>query len=297
MRVFLTGATGFIGSAIADELTRAGHRVLGLARSDAAAAALARQGVEAHRGDLSDPESLAAGVRACDGVIHTAFDHDFSRYQANCEADRQVIEALGSVLVGSARPFVVSAGIGALTPGRAATENDAPLPSAVIPRNASEEAAAAAAARGVRVSVVRLPQVHDTRKQGLVSLLIEVARAKRVSAFVGDGANRWPAIHVRDAAPLYRLALERAAPSARYHAVAEEGVALREIAGVIGRRLKIPVVGKSPAEAAEHFGWFGAFAGLDSPASSAQTQAQLGWKPTQPGMLADLERAPALAGP
>ena len=297
MRVFVTGATGYLGSAVVDELVGAGHRVLGLARSAAARDALARKGAETHRGDLADLESLAAGAGASDGVIHLAFNHDFATYQANCESDRRVIEALGSALVGSARPFVVTAGTGVLVPGRAGTEDDAPLPSSILPRNASEEAAAAVAARGVRVSVVRVPQVHDLDKHGLVSLLIELAREKRVSPFVGDGANRWAAVHRLDAARVVALAREQGAAGAagatgaRYHAVAEEGVPTRDIASVIGRRLSVPVVSQSPEEAASHFGWLAAFAGLDCPISSARTQERLGWKPIGPGLLQDLERA------
>jgi nucleoside-diphosphate-sugar epimerase len=291
MRVFVTGATGFIGSAIVRELIDAGHQVLGLARSDAGAKALVASGARVHRGDLEDLESLRSGAAASDGVIHCAFNHDFSQYQANCEADRRVIEALGSVLIGSDRPFIVSAGVGVFTPGRAATENDAAVPSSILPRSASEEAALSLAQRGVCASVMRLPQVHNLEKQGLITLLIEIAREKRVSAYVGDGANRWPAAHRLDAAHLYALALEKGSAGARYHAIAEEGVPLRQIAEVIGRRLNLPIVSKSPEEAADHFGWMGFIVGADVLASSAMTQERLGWRPVQPSLMADLERA------
>src|SRR5215472_698953 len=290
MRVFLTGATGFIGTAVIPELIQAGHQVLGLARSDAGAKSLVAMGAQVHRGDLEDLESLRSGAAAADAVIHCAFIHDFGKYQENCEIDRRAIEALGSVLRGSDRPLIVTSGT-ALAPGRVATEEDAALPSSVMPRGATEEAADSVAARGVRVSVVRLPQVHDRNMQGLVTLAIVVAREKGISAYVGDGANRWPASHRLDTARLYKLVLEKGAPGARYHAVAEEGVRVRDIAEVIGRRLNIPVVSKSPEEAAAHFGWLGVFAGLDCPASSALTQERLGWRPVETTMLADLERA------
>ncbi len=292
MRVFLTGATGFIGTAVIRELIDAGHQALGLARSDAGAESLAALGAQVHRGDLEDLDSLRSGAAAADGVIHCAFNHDFSKYADNCEADRRAIEALGSVLAGSDRPLVVTSGTAmSLTPGRPVTEEDPPVPSSMVPRSASEEAAASIAARGVRVSIVRLPQVHDRDKQGLVTLAIGLAREKGVSAYIGDGANRWPASHRLDTARLYRLVLEKGSPGARYHAVAEEGVRVRDIAEVIGRRLNIPVVAKSPEEAAAHFGWLGVFAGLDCPASSALTRQRLGWRPVQTDMISDLERA------
>ena len=293
MRVFVTGATGFIGSAVVQELINAGHQVLGLARSDAGAKSLMDAGAQVHRGDLEDLESLRTGAAISDGVIHCAFNHDFSKYVANCEADRHAIEALGSPLVGSDRRLIVTSGTAvALTPGRPATEEDAPIPSSAgIPRSASEEAAASMAQRGVHVSVVRLPQVHDRIKQGLVSAVIAVAREKGVSAYVGDVLNRWPAVHLLDTAPLYRLALEKGSAGARYNAVGEEGVSIRDIAEVIGRRLNLPVVAKSAEEATDHFGWLGFFAGIDAPASSALTQKRLGWRPTQIGMIPDLEHA------
>lgn len=288
MRVFITGATGFIGSALIPELIGAGHQVLGLARSDAGAKSLADAGAEVHRGNLEDLESLRNGARLSDAVIHLGFNHDFSQWAANCEADRNAIEALGSTLAGSDRPLVITSGTGlAITPGRASTEDDAP--NSPIPRIASEEAAASVAAQGVNVSVIRLPQVHDTVKQGLITYLVAVAREKGVSAYVGDGLNRWPAVHRFDCARLYKLALEKGSPGARFHAVAEEGVPLREIAESIGRGLKVPVIAKSPEEAGEHFGWLALFAGADIPASSTLTQQRLGWRPTGPALLADLD--------
>jgi nucleoside-diphosphate-sugar epimerase len=287
MRIFLTGATGFIGSAIVPELIGAGHQVLGLARSDAGAQSLVAAGAQVHPGDLEDLESLRTGAAASDGVIHTAFIHDFSRFEAVCQVDRLAIEALASALAGSNRPLIVTGGVALLAAGRLATEDDAPPPN--FPR-ASELAANAAVAQGVRAATVRLPQVHDTVKQGLVTYLIALARDKGVSAYVGDGLNRWAAVHRVDAARLYRFAFEKATAGARYHAIAEEGVPLREIAEAIGRGLNLPVVSKTPEEAAAHFGWLGMFVGADCPVSSAQTQARLGWHPTtQPGMISDLD--------
>ena len=290
MRVFVTGATGFIGSAVVRELIGAGHKVIGLARSDAGARALAAAGAAVHRGDLQDLESLRSGASMSDAVIHTGFVHDFSNFAKNCEIDTRAIETLGSVLEGSERPMLVTAGLATTAQGRLATEKDAPLPpSAAYPR-ASEVTAEKLLSRGVRVSTVRLPQVHDTRKQGLVTYAIEVARQKGVSAYVGDGLNRWAASHVLDVARLYKLALEKQEAGARYHAVAEEGVPVREIAEAIGRGLKVPVVSKSPDEVAAHFGWLGMFVGRDLIGSSVQTQERLGWRPNGPGLIADLEQ-------
>jgi len=295
MRIFLTGATGFIGSAIVPELINAGHQVLGLSRSDAGVRSLIAAGAEVHRGNLEDPESLRSGAAISDGVIHCAFDHsafgnDFSKFLEVCEKDRRAIEALGDALRGSDRPLVITSGtgMGNAAPGQPATEDhfDRNHPS---PRNASELAGASLAERGVNVSVVRLPQVHDTVKQGLITYAVQVAREKGSSAYIGEGLNRWPAAHVRDVAHLYRLALEKHEAGSRYNAVAEEGVSMREIAEVIGRGLKVPVVSLSQDEAPAHFGWLAMFAGFDMPASSAQTRQRLGWQPTGPGLIADLD--------
>lgn len=289
MRVFLTGATGFIGSRIVPELLGAGHQVLGLTRSDAGERALFAMGAEAHRGDIEDLDSLRDGAAGADAVIHTAFDHDFSNFVANCEKDGRVIAALGSALVGSDRPLLITSGVGLGSngPGTLATENtfDQDHPN---PRIASELAGARLSEAGVNVSVVRLPQVHDTVKQGLISPLIELARQRGVSAFVGEGLNRWSAAPATDVAPLYRLALERAAPGSRYNAVAEEGVAGRDIARAIGEGLGVSVVSMSPKEAEGHFGWLALFAGADMAASSVWTRETLGWTPTGPDLLSDL---------
>ncbi|WP_213775621.1 SDR family oxidoreductase [Bradyrhizobium sp. dw_78] len=292
MRVFVTGATGFIGSAVVKELIAAGHQVLGLCRSDDKAAALAAAGAEALRGSIEDEDSLKAGAARSDGVIHLAFNHDFSKFVANCEDDRRVVKALGSALAGSERPLIVTSGTGMANtvPGEPATEDNATISSEMIPRAASEEAAAAAAADGVNVSVMRLPQVHDTTRQGLVTYAIAMAREKGVCVYIGDGRNRWPAAHVLDVARLYRLAIEKAERGAKYHAVAEEGVAIRDMIEVVGRRLSLPVKSIAPEEAQAYLGWLAIFASHDLPASSAQTRKKLGWHPTGPTMLADLER-------
>jgi nucleoside-diphosphate-sugar epimerase len=292
MRIFVTGATGFIGSAVVDELTRARHQVLGLTRSDAGAASLAAAGAQVHRGDLRHVESLRSGAANSDAVIHLAFIHDFSKFQENCEIDRRAIEVLGDVLAGSNRPLIVTSGTAIVGPtaGRLATEGDPPYTGpGAVPRAASELAAELVAARGGRVSVMRLPQVHDPEKQGLVTYAIAVAREKGVSVYIGEGANRWPAVHRLDAASLYRLALEKGVNGARYHAVAEEGVTMRDIAEAIGRRLQVPVVSKSSEEAAQHFGWLGPFAAMDCPASSERTRELLGWQPKGPGLIADID--------
>src|SRR5580692_9837953 len=295
MRIFLTGATGFIGSAIVPELINAGHQVLGLTRSDVGAGALIAAGAEVHRGNLEDLESLRSGAAKADGVIHCAFDHsafgsDFSKFVEVCEKDRRAIEALGDALRGSDRPLVITSGtgIGNAVPGQPASEDHFD-PNHPNPRKGSEVAGASVAERGVNVSVVRLPQVHDTVKQGLITYAVQVAREKGVSAYIGEGRNRWPAAHVQDVAHLYRLALEKREAGSRYNAVAEEGIPMREIAAVVGKGLKVPVVSLPPEKAQAHFGWLAMFAGFDMPASSEQTRKHLGWNPTGPGLIADLE--------
>ena len=290
MRVFLTGASGFIGSRVLQELLGAGHRVLGLTRSDAGERWLEEAGATAHRGTLEDVDSLARGAAQADAVIHLAFDHDFSRFAENCEKDRRVIDAMADVLAGSDRPLIItsSTGIGNTSPGQPAVEQAVDW-SHALPRIAGERAGVEAANNGVSVAVVRLPQVHDTERQGLISLFIEVSRAKGLSAYVGDGINRWPAVHVTDAARLYRLALEHHEAGARYHAVAEEGVRLRHIVEIVGAGLGVPVVSLTPEEAADHFGWLAMFMGMDMPASSTWTQASLNWTPDGPDLITDLK--------
>jgi nucleoside-diphosphate-sugar epimerase len=291
MRIFVTGASGFVGTAIVQELLTAGHRVLGLVRSDAAASAVAAAGAEVHRGHLEDLDGLGRAADACDGVVHTAFVHDFSNIAASGVIDLRAIEAIGAALAGSGRPFVVTSAMAVLPPGRIRSEDDTPVPGgAGAHRYAPERAALALATRGVRASVVRLPpSVHGDGDHGFVPALIGIARSTGVSAYIGDGTTRWSAVHRLDAAHLYRLALEQGAAGAAYHAVADEGVPTRDVAAVIGRRLALPVVSRAPAEAAAHFGWLAHFFGLDMAAASARTRAQLGWQPRQPGLLADLE--------
>ena len=288
MRVFVTGAAGFIGAATTKELIANGHQVIGLARNDANADSLKKMGAQVHRGSLDDVDSLKSGARNSDGVIHLAFIHDFSKFAENGQIDKRAIEAMGSVLEGTNKPFVVTSGTGLLAPGRLATEDDAAHSGEGIPR-VSESAAFAFANRGVRASAIRLPQVHGGEgKAGFVGYLYEVAKAKGVSAYVGDGSNRWPSAHRDDVAVLYRLALEKGRAGAPYHAVAEEGVPVRPIAELFGKVLKVPVKSITQDEAFAHYGFLAMFAGLDMPASSAKTQAELGWKPKQIGLMEDI---------
>lgn len=291
MRVFVTGATGFVGSAVVDELLRAGHDVIGLARSDAGADALDRMGARTLRGSLDDVDSLRSGVADADGVIHTAFDHDFSRFAESCEQDRRVIEALGEAIAGSDRPLVVTSGVALLAFGRIATEGDrAPTPSPAYPR-ASEPTADLLATRGIRASTVRLPPtVHGDGDHGFVPLLALLAREKGVSAYVDGGLNRWPAVHRLDAAKVFRHAVERGMGDERYHAVAEEGVPFRHIAEAIGRNLGLPAVSVPAGRASDHFGWFAIFASMDVPASSTWTRDVLGWQPDEVPLLTDIDR-------
>ena len=292
MRIFVTGATGFIGAAITQDLIKAGHKVLGLARSEASARALNALGAEVHRGDLEQHDTLKSGAAACDGVIHAGFIHDFTRFKEVCEIDGRAVTALATALEGSSRPLIVTSGTALVSPGKLATEDQAAPADSDHPRVATERAAEAAAARGVRISLLRLsPSVHgETDRHGFVPILIQLARAKGFAAYIGEGNNRWTGINVLDAAPLFRLALERAAPSARYHGAEHEGVTFREIAERIGRALKVPVVSITANEAPAHFGWFAGFAGLDCPASSQLTRESLGWRPTHDSLLKDLEK-------
>jgi nucleoside-diphosphate-sugar epimerase len=287
MRVFLTGATGYVATAIAAELKQAGHTVLGLARTDEGAAALAARGVEAHRGELADHASLIAGAAACDGVIHCAFIHDFSRFVENAEIERAAVEAMLASLEGSAKPFIATSGVAMLAEGRPATEQDRAGPFA---RGATEAVVRSAAERGVRTAIVRLPpSTHGEGDRGFTPHLIDIAREKGASAYVGEGANRWAGGRRADAARLYRLALEKGKAGAVYHAIGDEGVATRDIAAAIGRRVGVPVISKPPEEAQDHFGWIGMFFAMEMSASSAWTQEALGWRPTPPGLLADIE--------
>jgi len=291
MRIFVTGATGFIGTALVPELLQAGHQVLGLARSEAGFKALTAAGAQAQLGTIEDLDILSASAAKSDAVIHLAFNHDFSKFAANSEADKLAIETLGAALKGTDRPLIVTSGVAIVAPGRVATEADPHPPANPRLPRASEAAAVALVDQGINASTMRLSQIHDTHKAGLVTYLAAVARQKGVSAYVGEGRNRWAAAHLLDTARLYRLALEKGKAGDRYHAVAEEGVALREIAEAIGRGLNVPVVSKTPEDAGEHFGFLAFFAAADGPASSAQTQQRLGWNPTgNPTLIEDLNK-------
>ncbi|RYY57456.1 MAG: SDR family oxidoreductase [Chitinophagaceae bacterium] len=292
MRVYVTGATGFVGSAVVKDLLKAGHEVLGLTRSDRGAEELRQQGADVHRGDLDDIQSVAAGAKDVDGVIHTAFNHDFSRYRESCEADRAIIAAIGDAIGSGGKPFIITSGIGLLAGGKLLTEDMRSLvDSSVMPRIASEEAAAAEVAKGVNVSVVRLPpSVHDKGDHGFVPILISIAKEKGISAYVGEGQNRWPGVHRPDAASLFRLAVEKGSKGEHYHAIGDGGIPFREIATLIGDKLGLPVKSVTGEAVAENFGWFAHFASLDVPASAAWTKQRLGWKPQGMGLLEDIEK-------
>ena len=289
MRVFVTGASGFVGSAIVKELISAGHQVLGLVRSDSSADGIKKAGAQAFLGDVNDLPTLQKGAAGCDAVIHTAFNHDFSQFKANCEADRKVIEGLGAALAGTDRPLIITSGVGLLRSEHIITEDDVPQGSDIIPRAASEEAAAAAAAKGARAYIVRLPPtVHGKGDHGFVPMIINMAREKGESVYIGEGKNRWPAVHRLDAAVLYRLIAEQKPPQRVYNAVAEEGIPFRDIAEAIGKGLDLPTLSRTDKEAEAHFTWFTHFASLDCPASSAKTRETLKWQPSQPRLLEEL---------
>jgi nucleoside-diphosphate-sugar epimerase len=288
MRVFITGGAGFIGSAVVRELIANGHKVTGLARSEANEASLKAAGADIHRGSLDDLDSLRSGAAAADGVVHCAFNHDFSKFAANAEEDRRALEAMGEALAGSDRPLISTSGLVGLAPGSVATENHPA--STMSPRRS--ESVLDFASRGVRAMTIRLPpNTYEGAAGGFVPYIIGAARQHGASAYIGDGRNRWPAAHRLDAAHLYRLALEKGKAGARYHAIGDEGIPFRDIAEVIGRRLNLPVVSRTPEEAPAHFGFLAMFAGLDAPASAAWTREQLGWRPTRPGLIADLQGA------
>ncbi|MCJ1357308.1 MAG: hypothetical protein MMC33_007304 [Icmadophila ericetorum] len=291
MHVFVTGATGFIGSALIPELLKAGHQVTGLARSDTSAKKLTDWGAEFIRGDLDDLESLKRGAVATEGVIHCAFKHIVGNYEDNCKADRLAVETLGAELVGTGKPFIITSGTGGLAPGRLATEQDrgnTSDPASI--RLETEGIALAMAEKDVRVSVVRLPpSVHGHDDEGFIPMIIGTAHKHGVSSYIGDGLNRWPAVHRLDVVQLYKHALEKAPAGSRFHAIGDEGLQIKDIAEVIGRRLNMPVVSRTLEEARTHFGWFAYFLARDIPASSKWTQEQTGWRPSHPGLMEDLE--------
>jgi nucleoside-diphosphate-sugar epimerase len=288
MRVFVTGASGWVGSAVVPELISAGHHVVGLARSEASADALAAAGAEVHRGSLEDLDSLGEGAAKSDGVIHLAFIHDFAQYEDANHADREAIAAMGTALEGSARPLLIASGVATTAVGRPATEDDPSAPD--FPRSQAANMTLALARTGVRSAVVRLPPTtHGRGDNGFISMLIGIARDKGVAGYIGDGSNVWPAVHRTDAARVFRLALDDAPAGSVWHAVGEEGVPTRTIAEVIGRHLDIPVVSIAPADAADHFGWIGAIWGSNAPTSSRLTRERLGWQPTGPGLIEDVE--------
>ncbi|OQP44777.1 3-beta hydroxysteroid dehydrogenase [Niastella yeongjuensis] len=288
MRVFVTGASGFVGSAIVQQLLQAGHQVLGLVRSDKGAEAVTNLGAEPYRGDLDDLESLQKGAAQCDAVIHTAFNHDFSRYKDNCDNDYQVILAMGKALAGTNKPLVVTSGVGLLHADRLLTENDKPASSSAIPRAASEEAAIAVAEQGVNSYIVRLPIVHGPNDHGFIPIVIGITKDKGISAYIGEGNNTWSGVHRLDAAVVYRLIVEQQPAQKAFHAVAEAGIPFKQIATVIAKELQVPVTSKEGADAEAHFGWFKHFAAMGVPVSSELTRTTLGWKPVQPGMLEEL---------
>ncbi|MEU8033950.1 SDR family oxidoreductase [Streptomyces sp. NPDC049099] len=296
MRIFVTGASGWIGSAVVPELIEAGHQVVGLARSDASAAALTAAGAEVVRGTVEDLGVLQDAAAASDGVIHLAFQHDIAfsgDFRGAAEADRRAVDAFGEALAGTGRPFVLASGMAGLAPGRVATERDMPAfdGSPVTIRAVTAQEVLGFAARGIRSSVVRLsPTCHGEGDNGFMAMLVALAREKGVSGYIGDGANRWPAVHRLDAAHLFRLAVERAPAGSVWHGAAEEGVTIRAVAEVIGRHLDVPVASLAPEAAAEHFTWLAGFLGFDVPVSSTLTRELLDWEPTQPGLLADLDK-------
>lgn len=290
MRVFVTGASGFVGSAIVKELIEARHQVLGMVRSDSGAEKVAKAGAEVHRGDIYDLESVQQGAASCEAIIHTAFNHDFSNFKANCETDRKVVEALGTIVAGTDHPLIITSGVGLLNYGRLVNEDDIPPASSeTIPRVASEEAAKAAADSGSKVYIVRLPPtVHDKGDHGFIPIVINTAKQKGASAYIGEGKNQWPAVNREDAAKLYRLIAEQKPEQKVFHAVAEQGIEFRNIAEAIGKGLNLPVISKTGKDAEDHFGWFTHFASINCPSTSTKTRQAVNWQPTRSTLLEDL---------